>query len=164
MRALKIQSTIRVLNFFCKTLGLNTCASVDSQFFQSLHFCLQQQRDLSSLQICKGIKNSTRKPKKAPFSQSWVKLSDHKLGARSAVPCKTVSRLLPKGSLKCAAKFSTGPCPVTYAWMKNPSMENMANLPFLISLTFNSANCSGSFANPSGSNAPPGWSGSKFWE
>ncbi len=40
----------------------------------------------------------------------------------------------------------------------------MASLPFFISLTFNNANWSGSFARPRGSKAPPGWSLSKSWE
>ncbi|KAJ6920863.1 hypothetical protein NC651_014441 [Populus alba x Populus x berolinensis] len=41
-------------------------------------------------------------------------------------------------------------------WTKNPNIENIANLPFLSSFTFNSANASGSSAKPSGSKLPPG--------
>jgi len=34
--------------------------------------------------------------------------------------------LMAKGSLKWSDRFWMGPLPVTMAWMKNPSMENMA--------------------------------------
>lgn len=68
----------------------------------------------------------------------------YRVGTRSAVPPMTVRRLLAKGSLRCLERFSTGPSPVTYAWMKNPNMAN------------NNAAWSGSFASPRGSNGPPG--------
>lgn len=37
-----------------------------------------------------------------------------------------VKPLMAKGSLKWSDKFSTGPLPVTMAWMKNPNIENIA--------------------------------------
>ncbi len=39
------------------------------------------------------------------------------------------------GSARWSSKFSTGPLPVTIACTKNPSIANIANLPFLISFT-----------------------------
>ena len=40
-----------------------------------------------------------------------------------------VKPLMAKGSLKWSVRFWMGPLPVTMAWMKNPSMENIACAP-----------------------------------
>ena len=37
-----------------------------------------------------------------------------------------VKPLMAKGLLRWSDRFWTGPLPVTMAWMKNPSMENIA--------------------------------------
>merc|ERR1711972_301096 len=69
--------------------------------------------------------------------------------------------LTPKASPMWSDQFFTGPAPVTIACTYIPSIANIDNRPFLISLIFNSANVSASSAKPNGSKLSPGYNESK---